>query len=510
MIGKVYIIGAGPGDEGLLTVKGLQCLKLADVVIYDYLVNPVMLENSPQDCLKVYAGKKAGDHTMKQDLINEEIVKHALEGKTVVRLKGGDPFIFGRGGEEALALVQNNIPFEIIPGITSGIAAAAYAGIPATHRDCGSTLTLITGHESADKPQTDIDWEALARLKGTLIFYMGVKNIGNISSRLIGFGKAPETPVALIRLGTTYQQETIVGNLSDIEAKATEANFQPPALILVGEVVNYREQLQWFEKMPLFGKRILVTRSRTQASNLSKQLRELGADVVELPTIDIIPVKDLSNLDASIQQISRYDWLIFTSTNGVGIFMDHLLSNGKDGRSIAGCKIAVVGEETASELKKYGLLPDLKPLKFTTDSLIDAFSEIGELKSSKILMPTSEIANTKLPEFLKSQGAEVEVIGVYQNVLPTYDKKYISILFSKSFDAVTFTSSSTVSNLVKLMKEHQLEQQLADLKGISIGPMTSSTARQLGVTIEKEADPHTIKGLIAGLLDYLHIRQDKL
>ena len=508
MTGKVYIIGAGPGDEGLLTVKGLQCLKLADVVIYDYLVNPVMLENSPQDCIKIYAGKKAGDHTMKQELINEEIVKHALDGKTVVRLKGGDPFIFGRGGEEALALVENNIPYEIIPGITSGIAAAAYAGIPATHRDCGPTLTLITGHESADKPQTDIDWESLARLKGSLIFYMGVKNLEKISSRLIHFGKAPSTPVALIRLGTTYQQETVVGTLENIEQRVHQAKIQPPALIVVGEVVNYREQLQWFEKMPLFGKRILVTRSRTQASNLSKQLRELGADVVELPTIDIQPAKDLSILDKKIEGISQYQWLIFTSINGVGVFMEHLLSNNKDGRSIANCKIAVVGEETAAELKKFGLLPDLKPVKFTTESLIDAFRELGELKGSKIFIPTSEIANDKLPEFLKSKGAEVDVLGVYQNTLPKYNHKYIEILFSKPFDAVTFTSSSTATNLVELMKDHGLEHQIPKLQGISIGPMTSNAAKCLGIEIKREADPHTIKGLVQSLRDFLSSDKD--
>jgi len=497
MAGKVYITGAGPGDELLITLKAVQCLQKADVLVYDYLANPVFLSYCKSDCLLIYAGKKANQHTLKQEEINALLVEHASLGKTVVRLKGGDPFVFGRGGEEALALAENNIEFEVIPGVTSGIAAPAYSGIPVTQRGYGSMLTLITGHESADKEISDIDWPALGQLKSTLVFYMGVRNLPEISSNLIQYGKSQQTPVALIRWGTTPQQQTLVGTLADIAEKVQQANFQPPALIVVGEVVSLRDSLQWFENKPLFGKRILVTRSRSQASVLSHKLQQLGAEVVELPTIDIQPCEDYSALQASISSISTYKWIVFTSVNAVDIFMEQLAESERDLRCLYACKLAVIGNETAKRLLHFGLKSDVVPSVFTSEGLVAAFSSIKEeLKGANVLLPASDIARDVIHEGLKSFGAEVSYIPVYRTVAPKYDTDFLEKQFEKQFDCVTFTSSSTVTNLCALLQQHHLEHCIGDLEAVSIGPVTSQTAQAMGVSVLAEANPHTIDALV--------------
>ncbi|MDP4209872.1 MAG: uroporphyrinogen-III C-methyltransferase [Bacteroidota bacterium] len=501
--GKVYITGAGPGDEKLITLKALECIKIADVVIYDYLVNVKFLDYCKPGCQKVYAGKKASNHTLEQEVINETIVRYALEGKTVVRLKGGDPYVFGRGGEEVLALVEKDIPFEVIPGITSGIAVPSYAGIPVTHRDSGSTLTFITGHESIKKRESDVDYETLAKLRGTLVFYMGVKNLSNIAQQLVHFGKRPETPVALIRWGTTSRQQTLTGTLADIAEKVEATGFKPPALIVIGEAVGYRDQLLWFEKKPLFGKRIMVTRSRKQASKLSKGLADLGADVVELPTIDIQPCEDFTALDSSIQKLNTYGWVVFTSVNAVEIFMHRLYHHGKDTRALASCKLAVIGEETGAELHKHGLCHDLLPEQYTSDSVIEAFRKNGSVKDCKVLLPTSEIAHDNIPNTLREMGAIVDVVPAYKNITPEYSTDYLAELFSEPFDVVTFTSSSTVINLAELLAKHGLQDKLAGIKGVSIGPITSKSAQYLSIDIVAEAKPHTINALVEAVVGYL-------
>jgi len=498
-IGEVYITGAGPGDELLITLKAVECLKKADVVVYDNLVNASLLGYCGHHCVMIYAGKKAGHHIMEQDAINETLIRYALEGKTVVRLKGGDPFVFGRGGEEALALAEKNIPFEIVPGVTSGIAALAYAGIPVTHRTCGSTMTFVTGHESPGKSESDIDWEALSRLRGTIVFYMGVKRLPNIVMRLIANGKAADTPAALVRWGTTSKQEIITGTLTDIAQKAVEANFQPPALIVVGEVVELRTQLQWFEKRPLFKKRILVTRSRKQASGLAQILSDLGAEVTELPTIDIQPMEDYEELGKAIQRLESYKWIIFTSVNALDIFMDRLHQAHYDSRALHANKIAVIGEETAIALGRYGLSPDLKPERFTSEGVVDAFKQCVPVKDCNILIPTSDIARDVISSTLRELGAVVDFVPVYRNVIPAYEQEYITDLFSRPYDFVTFTSSSTVNNLVGLLNQYGLQKEIEQIRGASIGPVTSATARKHRIEIVTEANPHTIKGLVEAM-----------
>jgi uroporphyrinogen III methyltransferase / synthase len=501
-VGKVYIAGAGPGDEKLITLRAIECLKKAEVVIYDYLVNISLLNYCPENCLKIYAGKKSHHHVVEQNVINDLILSFAQAGKTVVRLKGGDPFVFGRGGEEAHALAEENIPFEIIPGVTAGIAAAAYAGIPVTHRDCGSTLALITGHESAKKEGENLDYEVLSRLKGTLVFYMGVTNLPNIATNLMRYGRSPQTPVALVRWGTTSRQQTLTGTLSDIAQKVKTIGFKPPALVVVGDVVNFRDTLQWFENKPLFGKRILVTRSRQQISVLTNQLTSLGADIVELPTIDIRESEDKLLLDNAIKKLTAYQWIIFSSTNAVRFFFKRLNYLKMDARALSLCKLAVVGDETAEELSRFGLQPDLLPDNYSADGIIDAFNKLGNLLNYRILLPVSEIAHKKLPEALRKMGAEPVCIPVYTNVLPDYDGEYLQQIFAEPFDLITFTSSSTASNFVQLIDRYQLPKEIKITPAASIGPATTKAAITNGLNVVISSEVHSIKGLVDSVNQY--------
>jgi uroporphyrinogen III methyltransferase/synthase len=506
--GKVYIVGAGPGDEGLITIRGIQALQEADVVVYDYLANPELLRQCTEECEKIYVGKMAGEHALSQEEINRLLVVKAQEGKVVTRLKGGDPFIFGRGGEEALGLADHGLEFEIVPGISAAVAAAAYAGIPLTHRGYTSSVAFITGHEDPAKLESDVNWKMIATGAGTLAFYMGVKNLIKITDRLIENGRPPTTPAALIRWGTLPLQETLTGDLRTIAVKAEQTGFRPPAILVVGEVVGLRESLRWYDKRPLFGKKILVTRSRTQASELSSCLKALGAHVVEFPTIAITPLSDFSVLEKAIEGIEEFSWAVFTSVNGVDIFFERLFLSGRDARELKGIRVAVIGDQTALRLKNYGVRADLLPERFTSEGVLEAFQSLSEdLRGTRILFPGSEIAREYLPDGLAKMGAEVVCVPVYRNTVPDYKRGEIDAFLLQPPELVTFTSSSTVSHFVEILKKHGREGFLRGIRGVSIGPVTTSTARENSIEIVAEASPHTIGALVDAITDYFTFKE---
>jgi len=497
--GCVYLVGAGPGDPGLMTVRGRDLLRRADAVVYDNLAARRLLDEAPDDAEMIYVGKQASAHTMKQPDINQLLVKLGSEGKQVVRLKGGDPFVFGRGGEEALALVEAGVPFEVVPGITAGIAAPAYAGIPVTHRNVTSSMALITGHETPDKEESDLDYESLANWPGTLGFYMGVKNLPKIAASLIAHGKDPSTPAALVRWGTTARQETVTGTLENIAEVATAAGIKPPALIVVGHVVALREKISWFENRPLFGKRIVVTRARLQASRVTARLESLGAEVVELPAIKIEPPEDLAPLDQAVSGISSYDWVIFTSANGVDAFFGALSRAGLDARALAGVKACVIGPGTARKLEHYGLRKDAQPKAYKASEITGTLSALEDLSGKKILCPRADIAPKELITDLESRGARAVDIAAYRTVGATPEPEALDELFADGGpDWITFTSSSTVTNFVNAVGLDRLKASSASLA--SIGPVTSETIRGFGLEPAVEADPHTIDGLVEALL----------
>lgn len=501
--GTVYFIGAGPGDAGLFTVKGAECLSKADVVIYDYLVNSELLGYAPEDAEMIYAGKMSSDHTLTQDKINKLIVDKALEGKIVVRLKGGDPLVFGRGGEEAFFCAHKEVPFEFVPGITAGVAVPAYAGIPLTQRGYASSVYFITGHEDPAKKDSDINWDSLADSNGTLIFYMGVKNLPLIVRTLMEKGKAPDTPVALIRWGTLPSQKTVTGRLDTIVQVSKENNITPPAVAVIGRVVGLRDYMKWFENKLLFGRRILVTRTRTQASSLCRELKLMGAEVVEFPTISIKPVSEFDDLDNTINNIKQFSWIIFTSVNGVEVFTKRLLDLGCDARTLSENKIAVIGKATGDALASFGIVPDMVPDRFTSQGTIEAFRKMKtDYSGEHILCPGSEIARDYIPVQLTNMGAVVKTVSVYKNELPEYSIGEIEVLFLNVPDLVTFTSSSTVINFVQIMKSCKMESRISEIKAAVIGPVTAKTAREAGINIKIQATEHTIPGLVSAIENY--------
>ncbi len=503
-VGKVYLIGAGPGDPGLITLKGKNLLEKAEVMIYDYLANPVLLKFCPDFCELIYVGKKGGEHTLPQEEINKLLVQKAKEGKLVVRLKGGDPFLFGRGGEEIEALVQENIPFEVIPGITSGIAVPAYAGIPVTHRDFTSTLALITGHEAENKEESKVDFKALSRL-GTLVFFMGVKRLPFIVENLLKEGKSPETPCAVIQWGTTPRQKTVSGTLANIIGKAKEKGITAPAIIVIGEVVRLRDKFNWFEKKPLFGKRILITRTREQASKLKELLEELGAEVIELPTIEVKPLINKQTFDV-LKNLSYYDWIIFTSENGVRFFFLALFQQGLDVRSLGENKIAVIGPATEKALSNFYLKPDLKPEKdFTQEGLAETFKR-EDLKGKRILLVRAKVAREILPSLLKELGASVDILPIYETVKPEFSPEDLKSLFKEPLSAITFTSSSTAENFFSILNSVKIELPKETVLA-SIGPVTSETLRKLGYEPTITAKEYTIPGLVSALVAYFDKRE---
>jgi len=500
--GTVYLIGAGPGDPGLLTIKAKECIEHADVMVYDYLASPFLLNYAGKDAQIIYVGKKGGDHTLTQDKINLLLVEKAQQGLNVARLKGGDPFVFGRGGEEAQMLLSHGVPYEVIPGVTSAIAAPAYAGIPVTHRDHTSFVSFITGHEDPTKKDTSMQWDVYAKSNATLVFLMGVKNLENIVKNLIKHGKPSDTPIALVRWGTTARQQTVTGTLDTIVERVKAANLKSPAVIIIGHVVSLRDELAWFDKRPLFGKKIVITRARAQASGLVSTLSKLGAQCIEIPTIQIIPPEDIGPLKKSIKNIHHYDWLIFTSVNGVNFFFETLFDMGKDVRILGHLKFACIGPVTKERLKDFGIVSDILPETYRAESVIDAFSSIN-IKNKKVLLPRAKKARTILPEELIKMGARVDEIAAYETRLNAERKEeLISLLENNGIDAITFTSSSTVSNFISLLESKDTKKLLKDVAIASIGPITSDTAKSLDIEPDIEAKDYTIQGLVDSLLTY--------
>ncbi|MEA4901152.1 uroporphyrinogen-III C-methyltransferase [Desulfitobacterium sp.] len=498
-IGYVYLVGAGPGDPKLITVKGAECIAKAEVLVYDRLASRRLLSLANPECEMIYVGKSPDRHTLRQEEINEVLVKKGLEGKIVTRLKGGDPFVFGRGGEEAEALLNAGVPYEIVPGVTSAIAVPAYAGIPVTHRDLTSSFAVITGHEDPNKNSSAIAWEHLANSHGTLIFLMGMENLAMIANKLIENGRAATTPVALIQWGTRLEQRTLVGQLHDIAESAEQEGFTNPSIIIVGEVVSLREKLQWFEKKALFGQRIVVTRARHQASVLSQEIEDLGGEPWEFPAIELAPPSDPSQLIKAVRELKRFNWLVFTSVNGVEEFFKVLKEQKKDVRDLAGIELVAIGPATQKALENRSLRVTFVPEEYRAEKIIEGLAS-RVLPGQSVLLARAEEARDILPESLKALGADVWDVPAYRTVLGQADKKELKTMLSeKMIHAVTFTSSSTVRNFLKL-----LDGDTALLEGVklfSIGPITSATARELGLTIHREAEKYTIKGLVQALVE---------
>jgi len=496
--GKVYLVGAGPGDLGLVTLRAKECIEKADVIVYDHLANPEMLGWARDDAEIIYAGKKAGEYALSQDEINKLIVEKARAGKEVVRLKGGDPFVFGRGAEEAKAIVDAGVAFEIVPGVTSAIAGPAYAGIPVTHRAENSHVTLFTGHEDPSKNESAIDYAALAKLGGTQVMLMGVERIDAITRQMMANGVRRDIPVALVRWATTGRQQTLTGTLEDIAQRAIEADFDAPAVAIFGHVVALRKDLNWYEHQPLSGKRIVVTRTRKQAGALTSQLRALGADVIELPTIRIEPPTDLREFAELVQDAHMYDWIVFTSPNGVDAFFEMFFKLYDDAREIGGAKIAAIGPATAQRVRDFHLHVDIQPDEFVAEAIVREFKKQGGVENLRTLIARAEKARDVLPTELSKLGAIVDEAFAYRTVPETRDITGARRRFlEEGADLITFTSSSTVENFLAL--------GLAWPKGMrvaSIGPITSQTARDNGLTVDIEARRHDVDGLVDAIRNF--------
>jgi uroporphyrinogen III methyltransferase / synthase len=491
--GKVYIIGAGPGDPGLITLRGAACIREADVIIYDHLVGPEILRHAGAKARLIYAGKQGGDHTLSQDEINRRLVEEAGQGAVVARLKGGDPFIFGRGGEEAEVLREAGISFEIVPGVTSAIAVPAYAGIPLTHRSHTSTVAFVTGHEDPTKGESDIDWAALAGI-GTLVFLMGVKNIAMIAENLIRCGKDAATPAALVRRGTTPDQQTLTGTLADIAQKAGENRFGPPAILVVGGVVGLRQAMNWFETKPLFGRGIVITRPEAQAEGFAELLRAEGARVIPFPVIRIAPPENWEPLDQALNRLDAYDWIVFTSANGVSSFFRRLPEGGRDIRDLKGIRIATIGPATAAAVRALGIRVDLVPEEFISEGVVRAFT--GEdLRGRRVLLPRAEEARDVIPEGLEKLGAAVDVVSVYRTLRSDRDAaELMPLLNGDKVDVIAFTSPSTVTNFMGIMgPDFHLPPKV---RIACIGPVTAAAAKKAGLAVDILQERYTVPELV--------------
>lgn len=493
--GKVWLVGAGPGDMGLLTLKAAECLKKADIVVYDYLVDKRILRLARPDATFIYVGKKAGHHTMHQYDISQLLVDKAKAGYTVVRLKGGDPFVFGRGGEEGMLLFDSGVDYEIVPGVTSAIAVPAYAGIPVTHRAVATSFAVVTGHEDPSKPESQMRWKQLATATDTIVFLMGVENISSITKKLIEYGRPADTPAALIRWGTRPEQETLVTTVGSAAADVERTHFMPPAIFIVGNVVKLRDQLRWFDKLdqrPLFGKRVLVTRTRTQASSLSDKLEHLGARAIETPVIRLEePSDSYKAADESIAHAADYDWIIFTSPNGVQHFFARVHHAGRDLRCLSGARFAVIGKATADSLLKHGIRADVVPKEFCAEGLLDAMR--SHVRGQKVLIARAEKAREVLPDGLRTAGAVVDVVPAYRTVAADPAESGLLDALDEGVDAITFTSSSTVLNFVKAVGDISL---VGSAKCFAIGPVTAKTMEENGIKPAGIARTYTIDGLI--------------
>ena len=523
MNGKVYIVGAGPGDIGLLTVKGLKCLRKAEVVVYDFHLNAQVLNYINHDAEFIYAGKRGGQHTLTQEQINQILVEKAKEGRIICRLKGGDPFVFGRGGEEAEVLAGNGVEFEIVPGVSSAIAAPAYAGIPLTHRLYSSSFAVVPGYEDATKEESSIDWAKLSTGVGTIVFLMTVKNISLACQRLIDNGRSPDTPVAVIRWGTRPEQATIVSDLKNIARLVKEEDIRPPAVMVVGDVVKLRDTLKWYEKKPFFGQRVLVTREH---SGGFEPLEELGAEIMEFSTIEIMPPQDWKELDQAISKINSYDWIILTSANGVKYFFKRFFETDRDIRDLKGIKICAIGTKTAIEVKKYGIKVDLVPEEFNAEGLIEAFTkEIrsqktenppipplskggkggfgSELRGMRFLLPRAEVARETFPEKVKELGGEIDVVTAYRTVKPeVHGKRLRRFLKEGRISIATFTSASTFNNFMEIMGEDARDL----LKGVAIaviGSVTAKAVEKAGLKVDIMPKKATIEAMVEEIIEWV-------
>jgi uroporphyrinogen III methyltransferase / synthase len=490
--GIVYLVGAGPGDPGLMTRRSLELIASADAILHDRLIPPGALDGARPDAELVYVGKQPGGHTMRQEEINELLMKLGGEGKRVVRLKGGDPFVFGRGGEEAQALREVGIAFEVVPAVTAGVAAPAYAGIPVTHRDAASAVAFVTGHEDPEKQDSALDWPALAAFPGTLVLYMGVGNLQGIARRLIEGGRSEDEPVAVVERGTLAGQRTVTGTLADVHARVAEAGIRPPAITLVGPVARLREQLAWLEERPLFGRSVVVTRARAQASGLAARLATLGAEVLETPTIRIEPRPVAGEVRAAAEAIGEYALICVTSPNGASLLMDALAELGKDARALANATVAAIGPGTAAELARRGIRADVVPERSVAEALVQALEDVP-VQGRRALVARAAEARDLLPESLRERGAEVDVVALYDTVAEPLSDGQLER--AAGADYATFTSSSTVRFF------NEAGGRVGErTRVVSIGPVTSETARELGMTVHVEADRHDIDGLVDALV----------
>ena len=498
-IGRVYLVGAGPGDPGLITVSGLKYLQSGDVVVYDRLVDHRILAQARSDAELIDVGKTPGASVDSQDKINATLISKAREGKNVVRLKGGDPFLFGRGGEEAVALSNANIPFEIVPGVTSAIAAPAYAGVPLTHRGYASTVTLITGTQEPGNSDNTIPWKQLSQIKGTLAVLMGWNKLTTIVSKLRDNGLASDTPVAIIECGTQPHQRTVVGTLTDIVQRSKDARINPPIVTVIGNVVSLRGKIRWFDNRPLFGKRVMVTRSRSQVSVLSELLSSEGAQPLEVPTIEIRPLDNYDHLDNALSTLSDYSWILFVSTNAVDAVFDRMAKLSQDTRAFSPVKVAAIGDATAEALRQRGIFPDYVPKESMSESIVEGLGTVG-LEGSTVLLPRTDIGSDSLSKRLTAYGATVQEVTAYRTVIPKDAHMRVSEILDQDIDIATFTSSSTVGNLAKVLNGNM--EQLSKVKIACIGPITAAAANKVGLKVNIVAENSTIQGLVAAIKEY--------
>jgi len=501
--GKVYLVGAGPGDPKLLTLRGKECLEQADVVLYDYLANPVLLEHVRPEAERIYVGRRGRGEYGDQQEINRLMIEHARAGRVVVRLKGGDPFVFGRGGEEAEAVAEAGLPFEVVPGVTAAVAAPAYAGIPVTHRTLASSVAFVTGHEDPLKPSPTVEWDRLASTAGTVVFLMGMKNLPSIVAHLTASGRPVSTPVALIRWGTRAEQQTIIGTLADIVKKAEAVRLEPPTVIVVGEVVRLREKLNWFESRPLFGTTVLVTRPREQAAEFADLLTAYGAHVIAFPTIAIIPPADWGPLDRALADLAGYDWIVFTSVNGVRFFFERLRALGRDVRAVGHARFCAIGPRTAEALASKGFRADLVPAEYQAEGILEAFKK-ENLKGARVLLPRAAVARDLLPDELRGRGAKVTVVVAYRTIRPDTDAESIKVQLQRgTIGVVTFTSSSSVRHYVELFADqHDACALTANAVVACIGPITAETAESFGFTVRVRAKENTIPALADAIVGH--------
>jgi uroporphyrinogen III methyltransferase/synthase len=492
--GTVYLVGAGPGDPGLMTARSLELIAKADAIFYDRLIPPGALGGARPDAELVYVGKQPGVPSVPQEEIGERLIEAARAGRNVVRLKGGDPFVFGRGGEEGEALREAGVEFEVVPGVTAGVAATAYAGIPVTHRDDASAVAFVTGHEDPAKEESALDWAALARFPGTLVFYMGVKRLARNAAALIEAGRDPDEPAAAIERGTWPGQRTVEATLGTIADAVAREEVKAPTLIVVGEVAERREQLAWLERRPLHGRRIVVTRARAQASGLAKTLRELGAEVVELPAIRIEPRIETQEVRDAIAALGDYSLVCLTSPNGVRLLFEAMEAGGRDTRALAGATVAAIGPGTARALAERGIAADVVPERFVAEALVEALAGL-EVEGRRVLVARAAEARDVLPDALRERGAEVDVVPLYETVREEPDAEEVEV--AQSADYVTFTSSSTVTNLIAALGD----RFPTSARVVSIGPITSETARAGGLEVAVEAERHDVDGLLTALLN---------